>query len=1002
MRRLPLVLLCALALLIALPVALAPSGPHPNPPPSPVPPHAFDLSKLPLVFEPNVGQTDPAVQFLAHSARGRFFFTTEGVVIAIDTQADAPPAPVAGPHTAAPAPATRATRLQFLGANRQAALHADAVAQGRVNYLLGDDPAQWHTGLPTYGALSYQSLYPGIDLRYTGTAGQLKGTYTVAPGHDPAAIRWRYQGARSVTVDGAGNLQVTLDPAPAGQLIEQAPVAWQMISDQRVDVAVRYALAPDGSVGFAFGAYDAAYALIIDPVLTYSTYLGGGGHDYAKRLLVDGSGNTYLTGETASINFPTADPYQPNNNGATDSFVAKLDATGSTVLYATYLGGSGRDVGTGIGLDSNGNVYVAGFTASTDFPRANALQSNYAGGRDDAFFAKLNPTGSSLLYSTYLGGSGYDEVFDTVVDGQGTTYAVGETGSFNFPTANPYQLNLQGWADAFIIKLTASGSSLLYSTYFGGSDGDGAYGLARDQNGNVYLAGTTHSYNLPRMNAYQTQFGGGDSDGFVAEFNTTSGALAYASYLGGSGADIGQDIALDTYDNIYLTGWTASTNFPRANAVQNTYGGGTYDAFLTKLNSGGSTLGYSTYLGGNGEDEASGLAVDNMGDAYLAGYTTSTNFPQVNPLQPNYGGGTTFGDAFVTRLNAAGDAVDYSTYLGGAGEDSAWDIKVNGAQDAYVAGITGSTDFPPAGTPAQAANAGGDDAFLVKISNNTGTPTATITPVNPSNTTTPIPTDTPTTTPTRPASPTTTATAIPATASSTATPTATPTSSATPTICPIQFNDVGIEHPFYPYIRCLACRGIISGYDCGATGEPCPGNYFRPYANITRGQAAKIIAISAVLTDAIPLDQQTFEDVPPSHPFWLPIERLAAHGMINGYDCGAPGEPCNTNRQPYFRPQNNVTRGQLAKIVSNAAGFSETPVSQTFEDVPPSHPFYLWIERIATRNIISGYRCGAPPAGPCVQPGNRPYFLPSNLITRGQAAKIDSNTFMPACQMSRR
>ena len=216
-------------------------------------------------------------------------------------------------------------------------------------------------------------------------------------------------------------------------------------------------------------------------------------------MLVDDSGNTYLTGETGSINFPTADPYQPGNNGASDSFVAKFDATGSTILYSTYLGGNGRDVGTGIGLDSNGNIYVAGFTASTDFPRANALQSNYGGGRDDAFFAKLNPAGSILLYSTYLGGDGYDEVFDMVVDGQGTTYAVGETASSNFPTANPYQLSLQGWADAVIIKLNASGFSLLDSTYFGGSDGDGAYGLAQSKR--QYLR--SRDYSLLQLAAHE-------------------------------------------------------------------------------------------------------------------------------------------------------------------------------------------------------------------------------------------------------------------------------------------------------------------------------------------------------------------------------------------------------------------------------------------------------------------------------------------------------------------
>ncbi|HET7078451.1 MAG TPA: SBBP repeat-containing protein, partial [Chloroflexia bacterium] len=894
MRRLPLVLLCALALLIALPVALAPSGPHPNPPPSPVPPHAFDLSKLPLVFEPNVGQTDPAVQFLAHSARGRFFFTAEGVVIAVDTPVTAPPAPVAGPHTAAPAPATRATRLQFLGANRQAALHADAVAQGRVNYLLGDDPAQWHTGLPTYGALSYQSLYPGIDLRYTGTAGQLKGTYTVAPGHDPAAIRWRYQGARSVTVDGAGNLQVTLDPAPAGQLIEQAPVAWQMISDQRVDVAVRYALAPDGSVGFAFGAYDPGTALIIDPVLTYSSYLGGNGLDTSDGITVDAQGNIYLTGWTGSSNFSLVNPYQSTyGGGTTDAFVVKLDPTGSNRLYATYLGGSGADSGVRVRLDSQANISVVGFTNSTDFPRMAPIQASYGGGTNDGFITKLNPTGSALLYSTYLGGNDSDKIFNIAFDAQDNVYVVGETNSTNFPRVNAYQPVLHGWADAFVARLNAGGSTLIYSTYYGGNDGDGGYGLTVDASGNAYIAGIARSANLSLVNPYQPAFGGGSYDAYVARFSPDGSSLTYATYLGGSGNDVAEGIALDTAGNIYLTGWTSSTNFPRANALQVQYGGGTYDAFLTNLTANGASLVYSTYLGGSGEDAAYALAVDGAGKAYIAGYTTSDNFPVTDPVQPTYGGGTTLGDAFLAMVHASGTAVGYATYLGGADDDASWDVAIDSGGGAYITGVTNSTNFPLAGTPVQGIYGGSSDGYVARISNPSATPTATQTATATSTaiaTDTPAPTGTATDTP----APTSTATTITTpTATSTPTQTSTPTTTPVPTVCTTQFNDVGVEHPFYPYIRCLACQGIISGYTCGAVGEPCPGNCFRPYAFITRGQAAKIIAISAGITETIPSTQQTFEDVPPGHPFWLPIEQLAEQGMINGYDCGGPGEPCD-------------------------------------------------------------------------------------------------------------
>jgi hypothetical protein len=836
---------------------------------------------------------------------------------------------------------------------------------GKVNYLLGADPAGWHKDLATYSGVKYAGLYPGIDLRYVGTEGHLKGTYTLTPGADPSSIQWRYEGARGVTVDGAGDLQiVTAD----GVLTEQAPTAWQDLAGKQVPVDARYTVAPDGNIGFVLGRYDSARPLTIDPTLTYSTYLGGSNGDAATRVSVDNLGNIYIAGATSSSNFPLAGPYQPTYGGGGDVFVSKLNPTGSVLLYSTYLGGSNQDVGYGLDVDNLGAVYVSGFTNSTNFPLQNPMQSTYGGGLYDGFISKLDPTGASLTYSTYIGGSGQDQIVDMDVDAAGFAYVTGETYSTNFPTVNAYQSTFRGWADAFVSKLNAAGTNLLYSTYLGGNGGEGGYSIAVDGSGSAYISGVSSSFNFPLQNPVQASFGGGSGDSFLTKLNAAGTALLYSTYLGGSNEDAGYGVTVDAGGNAYHIGYTSSTNFPVQNAYQAVNRGG-IDMFVSKFSAAGTNLVYSTYLGGSNDDGGPflyGVAVDGAGSVYVAGGTLSIDFPLQDPIQAVYAGNR---DAFLTKFSSAGTALAYSTYLGGNGNDFIYDVAVDAPGSAYITGVTASTNFPVA-NPYQPAYAGGGDAFIAKI---IGPPTGT-------QTITPSVTATPTKTSTR------TATSTP---TNTATRTNTPTKTATPTstACSITFSDVSSDHNFYANIRCLACRNIISGYSDGT---------FRPGNDITRGQIAKMVSNAAGFSEDP--GPQIYEDVDATHTFYVWINRLSMRGHMGGYPCGlVPGEPCNPpENRPYFRPFANATRGQLAKIVSNAAGLNGTPTGIFYTDVQPDNPFYLWIMRLTEQGVMSGYECGGE-GEPC-DSENRPYFRPYNTVTRGQASKIVANTFFPGCQ----
>jgi len=695
--------------------------------------------KLPLAFEPNQGQTNESVKFLARGNGYTFFLTPTEIVLGFhhqdhgfrqetSTQAEQ------GMESETPA----VVSLKFVGANPDSPITGREPLPTKVNYFIGNDPSQWHSAVPTFGAVDYPALYPGIDLHYYGTQRQMEFDWIVAPGADPAQITLGIQGAM-VRLDIQGELRLEI---PMGEVRLKKPVAYQRLNGIKQPVEVHYIVEEEGQktkkfieknepaptihVTLQVAAYERSNPLIIDPVLTYSTYLGGSGNDESFGIAVDSSGNTYLTGITASPDLPLASALQGAfGGGSDDAFVTKLNAAGSALVYSTYLGGSLSDIGRDIAVDSAGNAYVTGETASTDFPLANALQGAFGGNFTDAFVAKLNPAGSALTYSTYLGGNNTDIGRGIVVDSAGNTYVTGEAASTDFPLANAIQGAINGTFDAFVAKLNAAGSALTYSTYLGGSSAESGDGIAVDVAGNAYVTGLTRSADFPLNGAIQGTFGGGGNpdDAFVTKLNAAGSSLIYSTYLGGTSDDRGTDIAVDSSGNAYVMGDTESADFPLASALQGAFGGGTDDAFVAKLNAAGSALTFSTYLGGSGIDLGAGIAVDSSGNAYVIGSTSSSDFPLASATQGAIGGSF---DIFVTKLNATGSALTFSTYLGGNGVDPGNGIAVDSSGNAYVTGRTNSTNFPT--TSFQSTLGGGTDAFVTKIIFSAPVPSATVPP----------------------------------------------------------------------------------------------------------------------------------------------------------------------------------------------------------------------------------------------------------------------------------
>jgi hypothetical protein len=548
----------------------------------------------PLVYFPNRGQEHPDVRYVARSAQLTAYFLSAEVAIRMRGNGW--------------------IRMQFPGATGPERIAPERRLPGTANFLIGPEE-QWRTGVPLYSGILYRRLYPGIDMRYGSDGRNLKSEFIVAPGADPSSIRVRYAGAQGLRVDLDGSLVIA---AGAREMREQAPVVYQIRGGEKQAVDGQFAVFGD-AVGFLIGEYDRALPLVIDPVITYSTLLGGSSSDAAMSLAVDAAGAAYVAGFTASADFPTASPEQNWNAGGNEVFVAKLNPAGNALVYCTYIGGKGDDRAYGIAVDSTGAAYVTGSTMSANFPVRNPLQTKLAGSRN-AFALKLNAAGNGLVYSTYVGGGTADSANAIAIDSSGNAYIAGDTTSMNFPTTG-LQRSRAGSQDAFVAKIASDGSRLVYSTYLGGSLDDHAAAIAVDASGTAYVTGSTWSTNFPVMNAYQGSLAGGQ-DAFVARIAANGASLLFSTYLGGSGGTIaspeaGQGIALDAQGNAYIAGVTGSTNFPVKGGAQTTnHGWG--DAFVVKMTATG-TLVYSTYLGGSGSDQANAIAVDATGSAYVAG-----------------------------------------------------------------------------------------------------------------------------------------------------------------------------------------------------------------------------------------------------------------------------------------------------------------------------------------------------------------------------------------------
>jgi uncharacterized protein (TIGR03437 family) len=639
----------------------------------------------------NAGQTDPRVQFLSRS-KGQILFLTSSEAV-IQSGRDI-------------------VRMRMVGSNPSARAEGLDLQAVRSNYFQGRDPSTWRTDIANYARVQFREIYPGIDLVYRGGTGALEYDWIVKPGADPAQILLKFEGAESIELDPAGDLVLHTS---TGAITHRKPSIFQAAHP----IAGNYAILPNSTVRLEIAAYDRNRPLIVDPVLTYSSFLGGSTLDQGNAIAVDSTGAAYVGGLTGSSNFPTLPAHiGPPGEG----FITKVSPDGKSLIYSTYI--SGTSSITGLALDSTGEVFVTGTTSSpTDFPTVNAFQPHQNKAplfQDSAFVTKLSADGKALLYSTYLGGSQNDEGKAIAVDAAGSAYVAGDTASPDFPTLKPLQSKLAGTLDAFVTKLSPDGTTLVYSTYLGGDSGDKSFGIAVDPGGNAYVTGQTASSNYPTLNAFQptSLF----AAAFITKINPSGTAFVYSTYLGGngSGSTVGYAIAADSSGNAYVGG-ADSTNILPLRSLCFLCGGGT-DGFVTKLTPTGSPL-YSAYLAGTSLDKVMGIAVNSRGEPWVAGLTSSTNFPTTPDaiMKPQTQFAT---QVFVSHLNSSGNTIIFSTCLSGtnSGDDEAHAIALDASGDAYVTGMAESTDFPTVNPFQKLKGVTGTgpfdgDAFVLKITN---------------------------------------------------------------------------------------------------------------------------------------------------------------------------------------------------------------------------------------------------------------------------------------------
>ncbi|RPI58259.1 MAG: hypothetical protein EHM56_02250, partial [Chloroflexi bacterium] len=700
---------------------------------------ATDFGRLPLQFEANEGEADAAAKFLAHGPGYNVFLTPGEALLALSAPRPGQPSAVVS--------------LEFAGAADEPLLVGEDRLPGVVNYYLGRDPARWHTGIPTYRQVRYQGLYPGVDLLFFGNQRQLEHDFVLAPGADPGVITLRVKGTDTLAIDPTGDLVLGV---AGSELRLLKPTIYQEVDGHRLPIDGGYLLKGGEQFGFQVAAYDGGRPLIIDPVLSYSTTLGGSGDDYGYDVALDAAGNVYVTGKTNSTDFPLMNPSQPGFGGGGvdcpsdevpyrlcyDAFVTKIDASGTTLAYSTYIGLPGDDEGYGIAVDPAGNAYFTGLISLNSDSLPDMYIYKYVQ------LARLDPLGAVTYWISF--GSVSSKGLAIAVDAAGRAYLTGEVASSGFPTTpDAIQTEWGELIDAFVAVIDTTANELVYSTYLGGS---GEYcdlcyssgkGIAVDGAGLIYVTGQAAASFPTTPNAYQRTIDG-LWKAFVAKIDPTRAGmegLVYSTFLGGTTlSDFGHDLALGADGTVYVTGATQTDAFPTTpGAFDRTCGTDGIcnttdnmvcdyvlpgqlpichvdvksDVFVARLDtsqSGAASLLYSTYVGGGGHESGYGIAVDPAGNATVTGKTVSPNFPLVDPIQGAIGGNI---DAFAFRLNAAGSALDYATFLGGGGDDVGEGVAVDTSGSATLAGWTGSMAFPTV-NPLQ-PRAGGWEAFVARI-----------------------------------------------------------------------------------------------------------------------------------------------------------------------------------------------------------------------------------------------------------------------------------------------
>lgn len=673
---------------------------------------AARLKDLPVSFEENHGQVDSQVHYLARAGHGTIYFSPAETVLALMS------------HNSQKKPELSVLRLKWIGANSSPQIVAEHPLMGRINYLIGNDPSQWHTDIPTYARVRYRDLFPGVDAVFYGKEGEIEYDMILGPGVDPGKIRYAPEGVRSMRLARNGDLVLALENA---KVVQHRPRVYQENNGRRRLLSAHYLIHNDKTVSYEIAGVDHKLPVVIDPTLSYSTYIGSNTVDTVTSVAVDQFGDAYATGSTV-FGFPTKNPAQQNQLG-TDTFVTKFSSTGGSLIYSTILGGSAADSGSAIAIDRFGNAYVAGETESTDFPTTPGAFQSPDADADNGFITKLNPSGSSFAYSLLLGGGDRDAIRGLALDTQHRVYVIGFTCSLNFPVKNAFQpvTNSQncanGGGDAFVTRVNATGTDLDYSTYLDGTISSIGNGIAVNSTFQAYVTGATASPDFPTTpGAFQRTLKAkvingfphdtNQDNAFVTKFSADGRSLVYSSFLGGTANDVGTAIALDPDGRACVAGNASSPDFPiTSNAFQKTKHGFT-DVFVTKFQLSGGGLFYSTFLGGSGSDGANSIAVDSFGRAYVAGGTSSANFPVLNPIQAHLGGSQ---DAFVTKLSATGNALFFSTYLGGTAADVANSIRLDSAGNAFIGGATDSTNFPTTRGAFSRTKKQGSDGWVAKI-----------------------------------------------------------------------------------------------------------------------------------------------------------------------------------------------------------------------------------------------------------------------------------------------